>query len=371
MSDLYIGLMSGTSIDGIDAALIEMNNSDIQLLATHQHRISTDLKKNLNQLISNKHNIDLDMLGQCDAELGDVFADACLQLLKDKQISASQIKAIGSHGQTIRHQPNIQHPFSLQIGDANRIAYKTGITTICDFRRKDIAAGGQGAPLVPAFHQAAFSSTTENRAILNIGGIANLSFLPKDCNDSVLGFDCGPGNTLMDAWIQKTNNKEFDKNGDWAASSQAHKALLKSLMQDDFIHAHPPKSTGREHYHLDWLQHHLDAFAPISDAEVQATLCAFTAHSIQYAVEHFLPPIDQLIVCGGGAHNVQLIQQLTQQLYPINVQTSDQLGIAVDWVEAAAFAWLAHQTINHRTGNLATASGAHQAVILGATYFAT
>lgn len=370
MPELYIGLMSGTSIDGIDAALVEIHESKTRLLATHQHPIDPSLKNTLHQLALNKHNIDLDLLGSCDAELGEVFAEACLQLLEKNHFKPSQIKAIGSHGQTIRHQPDIQHPFSMQIGDANRIAYKTGITTISDFRRMDIAAGGQGAPLVPAFHQASFSSDTENRAIVNIGGIANLSYLPKDRSNKVLGFDCGPGNTLMDAWIHKIKNKDYDKEGKWAASSKPHAELLEKLLQDEFIHTRPPKSTGREHYHLDWLKQ-LNTFENISDAQVQATLCAFTVHSIRYAIEHFLPPVDTLIVCGGGAHNLHLMQQLGEHLCNINIQTSDQLGIATDWVEAAAFAWLAHQTLHQHTGNLAEASGASKSVILGATYFAT
>jgi len=368
MPELYIGLMSGTSMDGIDAALVEISDSKTHLLATHQHPVPASLNKTLHQLALNKHNIDLDMLGSCDAELGELFAEASLQLLEKNHFKPSQIKAIGSHGQTIRHQPNTQHPFSMQIGDANRIAYKTGITTICDFRRMDIAAGGQGAPLVPAFHQAAFSSAIENRAILNIGGIANFSYLPKDKNNPILGFDCGPGNTLMDAWIKKIKNKAFDKDGQWAASSKPHAELLEKLLQDDFIHRPPPKSTGREYYHLDWLQQ-MNTFSNISHAQIQATLCAFTAHSIQYAAEHFLPPIDTLIVCGGGAHNQHLMQNLEKQLNNINIQNSDKFGIAADWVEAAAFAWLAHQTLHLRTGNLAEASGASKAVILGATYF--
>ncbi len=368
MPELYIGLMSGTSMDGIDAALVEIDSGHIRLLNTHQHPIHHDLKNQLQKLALNEPGTDLDMLGTCDTELGIVFADACIQLLKQSSIKPSAIKAIGSHGQTIRHQPDIQHPFSMQIGDASQIAYRTGITTINDFRRKDIAAGGQGAPLAPAFHQAFFSSPDHNRVILNIGGIANISYLPKDTNQHCTGFDCGPGNTLMDAWIQKKQQKEYDRNGTWAASNDIHQGLLEKLMQDDFIHRPPPKSSGREHYNLGWLNRQLRLFSPIDDGQVQATLCAFTAHSIYYAIQHFLTSVDEIIVCGGGAHNRHLMHLLDGLSGETALRKTDDTGIAADWVEAAAFAWLAHQTLHQLPGNLPDVTGASQAVILGAIH---
>ena len=254
MAELYIGLMSGTSMDGIDAALVEISDSHIKLIASHSHEIPAKLKDKLHLLSQDANNASIDMLGEADTELGMVFAEAVNCLLNHANINVEQVTAIGSHGQTIRHQPAIKHSFSLQIGDANRISYNTGITTIADFRRKDMAAGGEGAPLAPAFHRQAFHSTKENRGVINIGGIANITYLAADNSRNCFGFDTGPGNTLMDMWIQKHKNHSFDKSGEWAASAIADEKLVALLMQDDFITSLPPKSTGREHYHLHWLE---------------------------------------------------------------------------------------------------------------------
>lgn len=368
MPELYIGLMSGTSMDGIDAALVKIDKQHIHLLETHQHPIKRKLKNNLHRLALNKPGIDLDILGSCDTELGNIFADACTCLLKKSGTQPSDITAIGCHGQTIRHQPDIHHSFSMQIGDANRIAYKTGITTINDFRRKDMAAGGQGAPLTPAFHKSVFSSRQYNRVILNIGGIANITYLPKDPDLPCTGFDCGPGNTLMDAWIHRSKQKEYDRDGAWAAGSDIHQGLLENLMQDDFINRPPPKSSGREHYNLDWLEKQLDSLPPINDSQIQATLCAYTAHSIHYAIEHFLPPVDEIIVCGGGAHNKHMMRQLDRLSGSTILKKTDDIGIAADWVEATAFAWLAYQTLHRLPGNLPEITGAARTVISGAIH---
>ena len=372
MPDYFIGLMSGTSMDGIDAALVEFDDQHIKLIASHSHRIPPSLKEKLKLLTLDSPSASLDMLGEADSELGSVFADATNTLLKLANMQANQITAIGSHGQTIRHRPDLDHSFTMQIGDANKISYLTGITTVADFRRKDMAAGGEGAPLAPAFHQQAFHSSEENRAVLNIGGIANLTYLPSQIENpdaqSCFGFDTGPGNTLMDAWIQRHKNKNYDNNGMWSASAEADPVLVKNLLHDPFISSEPPKSTGREHYHIDWLEKQLSNFTHLDTGQVQASLCQFTCDSIIYAVKKFLPPISSLIVCGGGAHNANLMNHLSEKLPKTRVSTSDDFGIHPDWVEAIAFAWLARQTINKQPGNLPAVTGAKQPVVLGAVY---
>ncbi len=368
MPELYIGLMSGTSMDGIDTALVEFNQNKITLVGSHNHNIPADLKKTLQQLSLNSAETNIDMLGEADTHLGKIFADAVIHLLKKTNISAKDVTAIGSHGQTIRHRPDLKNNFSMQIGDANRISYLTGITTVADFRRKDMAAGGQGAPLTPAFHQQVFSSQDENRGVLNIGGISNLTYLPKDKKQHCFGFDSGPGNMLMDAWIQKHKNKNFDKNGDWAASAKADKDFVNLLMRDKFILTPPPKSTGREHYHLHWLTSQLTSFENLSSAQIQASLCQFTCNSIAYAIEQNMPDIDTLIVCGGGVHNSHLMSLLKTRLHNINTQPSDNFGISADWLEAIAFAWLARQTIQNLSGNIPEVTGAAQKLVLGAIY---
>jgi anhydro-N-acetylmuramic acid kinase len=368
MTGLYIGLMSGTSLDGIDAALVEFNNDSFNLIATHHHSIPDKLCSTLKKLALNDPGCSLDTLGEADAELGNIFADAVNTLLKQSNTQAADIKAIGSHGQTIRHRPDVKHPFTLQIADANKIAYLTGITTVADFRRKDMAAKGEGAPLAPAFHNAYFRSTQENRGVINIGGISNITFLPSDKNKNCLGFDTGPGNMLMDAWIHKHKNKNYDQDGQWAGSHDADDGFLHQLMQDPFILQSPPKSTGREHYHLEWLNKQLNSFPELSIDTVQASLCAFTSQSIQLAIKNNAERIDTLIVCGGGAQNKHLMSLLQEQLPEININSSDHYGLHPDWVEAVAFAWLAKQTINNKAGNLPEVTGASEAVILGSVF---
>lgn len=370
MSERYIGLMSGTSMDGIDAALVEFDHEQIKLISHHSHLMPDGLQKKLLRLALNDATASIDMLGEANAELGNIFADAALELLKKSSCKASDIKAIGSHGQTIRHQPNAQYPFSMQIADANRIAYRTGITTVADFRGKDIAAGGQGAPLAPAFHKAVFSSTTEDRGILNIGGIANLTYLPHKPQQISFGFDTGPGNILMDSWIKRHHNKNYDANGNWAKSAKPNTQLLEKLLADEYIAKTPPKSTGREHYNLEWLDSQLAGFGKPEPAIVQATLAQFTAHTIQLALTKYMPSIRTLIVCGGGNHNTHLITSLQNLLTDIRICSSSDYGIDPDWVEAIAFAWLAKQTLEHRAVSLTEITGARENVILGAIYSA-
>ena len=367
MTELYAGLMSGTSMDGIDAVLVEFNEAQLKLIASHSQPIPASLKTKLSLLSLNSESATIDMLGEADAELGDLFAEAINELLSNAGVQANQVRGIGSHGQTIRHRPDLPSRFTMQIGDANKISYKTGITTVADFRRKDMAANGEGAPLAPAFHRQVFHSDNENRAVLNIGGISNLSYLPKDNTQACFGFDCGPGNILMDAWIQQHQQQAFDKNGEWAASVSADKNFVSKLMNDPFIQQQPPKSTGKEHYNLDWLEQQ-ENLKQLSAAQVQASLCQFTCDSITDAVKNYMPELNRLIVCGGGAHNAHLMSLLSSSLPEIKIESSEIHGIHPDWVEAIAFAWLASKTLNKKSGNLPAVTGADKPVILGAIY---
>lgn len=369
MRDLYIGLMSGTSADGIDVALVDFSKAKLEVLATHYVPYPSLLREKILSL-SEKGENDIPRLGELDAILGKEFAAAIKALLEKRSIYPKDIKAIGSHGQTIRHHPHLPHKYSLQIGDPNIIAAETDITTVADFRRKDIALGGQGAPLVPAFHQHMFADRDVSRAVVNIGGIANITILPKDNDDAILGYDTGPGNTLMDAWIHLRQNKRLDENGEWAASGAIHTDLLSQLLTDPYFSLPPPKSTGRELFNLDWLQQHLWTI-DISPADVQATLTELTARTIINEVRKHLSN-GEILICGGGARNTYLMTRLTELAKPDFELASTQLhGIDPDWVEAIAFAWLARQTMHHLPGNMPQVTGAKAATILGGVYFAT
>jgi len=364
---LYIGLMSGTSLDAIDASLVDISNNKIALKNSLSHPISGALKQQLLKLISNKGDDTIDLLGEVDAQLGILFAEACNQLLKDSSLTAKDIKAIGSHGQTVRHRPENNLAFTLQIGDASRIAELTGITTVTDFRRRDIAAGGQGAPLVPAFHRAVFSSTTEHRCIINIGGMANISYLPKNNNEDTSGFDTGPGNVLLDSWCQLHTGNPYDKNGDWARSGTVSEKLLESMLGDAYFSQSAPKSTGREHFNSNWLEQHINSSSEPAE-NIQASLTDLTARTIINAIEEYFPDTERLIVCGGGSYNKFLQERLEHHSAGKPVQDSSVFGIEPDWVEAAAFAWLAHCTLNNIPANEPAVTGAHSHVILGAIY---
>ena len=366
-SNLYIGLMSGTSADGIDAALVDLSNNQVKLIAHHSHDLPPGSKVHIAQLALPSAN-ELDTLCTLDIELAEAFAQASLELLHQSRVNKDRVRAIGSHGQTIRHQPPKRkpRPFTLQIGDPNTIAELTGIDVVADFRRRDVAAGGHGAPLAPAFHSAAFSSKTTNRVILNIGGMANISFLSAD-QAPVLGFDTGPGNVLMDAWISTCKDQEYDQGGLWAASGTVQTQLLAKLMQHPFISAVPPKSTGREAFNLSWLKQELADLGPLATENVQATLLEFTSQSISHQIKRLGANVE-VYVCGGGSHNQQLMNSLAKALHPYSVQTTEQLGIHPDWVEAVTFAWLAKQTIDGNHSNLPSVSGARGLRILGGIY---
>ena len=363
-TELYIGLMSGTSIDGIDAGLVDFSEGQIRLLAFHYQAFPHALRQQIHQLSQPDQPVLLAHLGEIDARLGQLFAQASLALLEKAQLKPTDIAAIGSHGQTVFHAPEGAHGFSLQIGDPNRIAELTGITTICDFRRRDIAVGGQGAPLVPAFHEAVFSDPFTPKTIINIGGIANISILD---NDQVSGFDTGPGNTLMDYWSQIHIGQNYDAHGDWASTGQVNPELLHHLLDDAYFDQPPPKSTGKEYFSPAWLDQKLASFRQCKAQDIQATLCQFSANSISQAILRYANNSKQVLVCGGGVHNRQLMSMLASNL-TIPLLSTAAFGIDPDHVEAVAFAWLARQTLNRRPGNLCSVTGAKSPVILGGIY---
>ena len=365
---LYIGLMSGTSIDAVDAVLAFVDDHATNVIARHEHAITSALHDAIREAL-NTDSLSATAYWRLDAQLGELFADAALELIARERIDKTSITAIASHGQTIFHAPDSKPPLSVQAGDANIIAARTGITTVADFRRRDIALGGQGAPLAPAFHRAVFSSADETRAIVNIGGIANISVLSPRLNDPVLGFDSGPGNTLMDLWCQRHLQQPFDHDGRWAARGTVDPVLLTRLNNDDYFHRPPPKSTGREHFNLSWLERHLAALPTPPDAiDVQSTLLELTAQSITDAIDTLEQPVDAVYLCGGGALNAHLRQSLHRLLGNVRMDTTQALGIHPKDVEGAAFAWLAHRSLNTMTGNAPSVTGARSASVLGAIY---
>tara|TARA_B110000444_G_scaffold257874_1_gene297374 strand:+ start:550 stop:1695 length:1146 start_codon:yes stop_codon:yes gene_type:complete len=370
MLEYYIGLMSGTSIDSVDAALVGFKNNEITIIASHEHPIPTELRENVISLCETGDD-EINRAGVVDRELGALFAEAALALVATSDIERKAVVAIGSHGQTIRHHPTTKttpskHAFTLQIGDPNTIAAHTGITTVADFRRMDIALGGQGAPLAPVFHKAFFSSQQHHTAVINIGGIANITYLPF--NGEALGFDCGPGNGLMDLWIQRHQGSNFDKNGAWASQGNCHQELLSLLMNEDYLSWTPPKSTGRELFNGKWLDQKLSQVTESSPVDIQATLLEFTARVIQNHLEQLPETIADIFLCGGGAHNKSLVNRLQKLMTPAIVTDTSSFGIDPEWVEAAAFAWLARQTLSNLPGNLPGVTGASSRAILGAIY---
>ena len=364
-ASLYLGLISGTSADGIDAALVRFAPR-FEVVGATTTPYPQALRARILALASTRAAIDLDDYGTLDVEIGACFADAALALLRKERIDAGEIAAIGSHGQTIRHRPGGAHPFTLQIGDPSVIAERTRITTVADFRRADVAAGGQGAPLLPALHAALFTARDRTRAILNLGGIANITVLAP--GRDVLGFDTGPANCLLDAWALRHLGKPHDQNGAWAKSGRVDRDLLAVLVSDPYFAAPPPKSTGREYFNLDWLDARLRAN---EDPEnVQATLLALSATSIARAIRATAPDVNEVFACGGGAHNAALMDALRAELAPATVQDTSALGLDPDYVEAAGFAWLARARLAGVPGNLPAVTGARGPRLLGAIYAA-
>jgi len=373
MPKLYIGLMSGTSLDAADAALVECAPSgDIRILAAHSEPITADLRIRLQQLLQPDAVISLPRLGDLHQQVGAWLAQAALAVMQDADVTAQDIAAIGSHGQTVWHAPAAQWPYSMQLGSASHIAARTGCTVVADFRNADMALGGQGAPLVPAFHRHLLASAERARIVVNIGGMANLTILPRSAAHDptqASGLDTGPGNTLMDGWIQAQLGEPMDENGQWAASGRVHEPLLQRMLQDRYFQLAPPKSTGREYFNQAWLQAQLKQLAqPPAGADVQATLCALSGHSIAKAIAAYGPGNEEILVCGGGARNVQLMACLQRLLAPRLVTSTAARGIDPQWVEAAAFAWLAMRRLQSLPGNLPRVTGARAPAVLGCVY---
>ncbi len=365
-TEFYIGLMSGTSIDGIDAALIDFSiEHKPKLVCALSHPIPTTIRAEIAQLCQPGHD-EINRLGVLDRRIGELFAEAALSLISQAKIHDRQIKAIGSHGQTIRHHPSHSDPFTIQIGDPNTIALRSGITTVADFRRMDIAAGGQGAPLVPAFHDAVLRHPMENRVAVNIGGMANISVLAQDA--PLIGFDTGPGNILMDEWIQNKLQQPYDKDGQWASSGQYNVELLDLLLSHTYFQLPPPKSTGREMFHIKWLEAILATLPPLREEDVQRTLLELTAQSIGLAINELPISITSILLCGGGAHNRALRHRISELLPNCRIHSTTEIGINADWLEAIAFGWLAKQRLENKPGNIPAVTGAARPCILGAIY---
>jgi len=367
MSEYYIGLLSGTSMDAVDSALVDFSDETPKLISTHNEIFPINLKKECESHITKK-NTSTDSLEKLNIELGHLFATAANNLISQSKIEKNKIIAIGSHGQTIFHKPNDPKPFSLQIGDGNIIASSTNIKTIADFRSKDISLGGQGAPLTPAFHEVLFRNDNSNQAVINIGGITNITYLPKDFKKLIIGFDSGPGNTLLDLWAEKYLNKTYDENGNWGKSGKINLQLLESFLNDGYFKLPLPKSTGREHFNLAWLENYLTE--NLKPEDVQATLVELTAKSIANHIEKFAPETQEIILCGGGTHNDFLCLRIQENLKNIPVFTTEKYGFHPDWIEAMTFAWLAKQNLDQKPGNLPSVTGATKAAVLGSVYFA-
>ncbi len=353
--------MSGTSLDGVDAVLVGFEAENPALLGHAYRSYPPDLKESLLDLHFPSGN-ETEKTQLAAIALSRLYAQCVNDLLDKTNSSRERIAAIGCHGQTIRHRP--ESGYSVQLVNSPLLAELTGITVVSDFRNRDIAAGGQGAPLVPAFHAAVFGSGKNHRAILNIGGIANLTDLPKE--GPIRGFDCGPGNMLMDAWIALNLGQSFDKDGNWASTGKVIPSLLASLLEDDFFGKTPPKSTGRDKFNLSWLKSHLDGSE--DPADVQATLLELTAKSIADSIIRHCPDASEIYLCGGGAHNGRLRRKLEDMLPGRTCALTDELGIASNLVEAAAFSWLARQALNGLPGNLPEVTGAAGKRILGAIH---
>lgn len=362
-AELYIGLMSGTSQDAIDGVLAEFPPDEPpRIRATHSAALTHDLRHQLDAL-QRPGEGDLGLALQLHHEFGQRFADCALRLLDTAGVPAQAVRAIGCHGQTIRHNPDGPAPHSLQIGNCALIAVRTGIPTVADFRSADIAAGGQGAPLAPAFHQAAFGAAGRRRAVLNLGGMANVSLLGADTS----GWDVGPGNVLLDGWAARHLGQPYDAEGRFAALGTADPNLLAALLTHPFIARPPPKSTGREDFNLHWLDTVLAGFGNLHPADVQATLAEFTAAGVARALEG-RGEVEEVLVCGGGARNTDLLGRIARRLPAQRVETTAAAGVDPQWVEALAFAWLARQRMHETALDLRRITGARRPVILGCVY---
>jgi anhydro-N-acetylmuramic acid kinase len=358
---LFLGIMSGTSADGVDAVALDLSATVPKLCGRHYQPFAPELRARILALQAASAN-ELHEAALVSNELSRLYASSALSALKDARRQASEVRAIGCHGQTVRHRPDLG--YTLQLVNGALLAELTGITVVCDFRSRDIAAGGQGAPLVPAFHAAMFSSPRTHRVIVNIGGIANLTDLPG--NDAVRGFDTGPGNVLLDAWSEKHLGLPHDEDGRWARAGRVLPDLLRRLLAHGYFAHTPPKSTGRDEFNLRWLESHLSGGEKPQD--VQATLLELTAATIAAAVTEHCRGATEIYACGGGVHNSALMESLRRAMPGVVVDTTEMLGIAPDWVEACAFAWLARRALEGAPGNLPSVTGARGPRVLGAIH---
>lgn len=363
--DYWLGLMSGTSMDAVDAVLVSFGSNSLTVHETLSLPYADALRQRL--LMATRNQAAPDELGELDTLVGQHFAEAGSQLIKKSGIAPQQIRAAGSHGQTIRHQPAGKAPFSFQVGNAAWISECLGITTVADFRSRDIAAGGQGAPLVPAFHRWLFTSPTQDRCILNLGGIANITWLPAGSGKPVVGFDTGPANALLDAWCLDQTGRHFDEEGLMASEGVTHSELLNSMLSDAYFSKAPPKSTGKERFNIDWVHTHLQRFNNISSEDVQRTLLQLTVTTI---LRQLPQKTENMVVyaCGGGTFNTLLMRELRAGLGSTALCTTADLGLDPQWVEPVAFAWLARQAITQLPGNVPEVTGASGEKILGAIY---
>jgi len=359
MPKLYIGLMSGTSLDGVDVALCRIDATRCVLKASHFLPFDSAFKAELLSMIRGTNT--LQAIGQMDVRLAHLFAQGVNELLQKIALDPQEVVAIGSHGQTLWHEPHGQYPFSMQLGNPSVLAVETGIDVVADFRAKDVARGGQGAPLAPAFHFELFGDI-EGCAVLNIGGMANISLF----SPTVIGYDSGCGNVLMDLWINEVKGEPFDRDGRWAASGKVHQALLTQLLNDNYFKLNYPKSTGREYFNKTFLRNYLEPFDRISDEDIQATLLALTVQSIANEIQKF--EITKVLVCGGGVKNIHLMRELQSQLMGIEVLSTDQFGVSSENMEAMIFAWLAYKRLQNEKVALKTVTGATKNTMLGGIY---
>ena len=359
MSEKYIGVMSGTSLDGVDVVICDIDSDSCTVLYSHEYEFDKEIKNDVLHAINST--VTLEFIGKLDTRLGEFFASCIESFLKEKNINPKEVKAIGLHGQTLWHEPDGEFPFSMQLGNPSVVSARTSIDVVADFRQKDIANGGQGAPFAPAFHKEIFSKTKKKTAVLNIGGIANITFL----EDKLRGYDTGPGNVLMDYWINECKNMPYDKNGEFAASGELDEDLLESFLSDAYFKKHAPKSTGREYFNSTWLANRLPVFQSIKDEDIQRTLLQLSAKSIADEVKKTATEL--LIVCGGGAKN-DFLMTILKELCKIDVIKSENYGVDGDFVEAMAFAWLAYKRVHNEKVKLASVTGAKEDSVLGGIY---
>jgi len=362
LPDYYVGLMTGTSMDAVDTVLVNIpSQGKTRLIASHDYPLPDNLREKIIVACNSEKHSPEDF-ASLDHELAETYAVCVQSLLEQSDIRSGQISAIGSHGQTIRHCPDCNPPYTIQLGNGERLAELTSITTINNFRQADMDAGGQGAPLAPLFHHHLFAQPGRTLVGVNLGGIANISILHAD--GQISGFDTGPANTLMDKWIERHQGKRYDQDAKWAQTGQVNAQLLEILLSEQWLSRQPPKSTGPELFNLSWLDQHLTGLH-IDPADVQRTLCEYTAITLTDAISNYTPDCNEAVICGGGAYNPLLVDRIKFYLSDATLLSSEHYDIAPEWVEACMFAWLAHRTLNNLPGNVPAVTGANQEVVLG------